>query len=275
MNGVLCRPALRIAGASATESQESIAEETPIALLYNGLPFAVMMATPADLEDFALGFAVCEGIVADADEFSLVDVVRDARGGDLHGVALHCAIPQRRHDAVIERTRGLEGRSGCGLCGIADAAQAVPRLPAAASIARFDPAQIHAGLEALARSQPINARCGGVHAAGFVHADGALVREDVGRHNALDKAVGALLRSAPRPDLASGFLAITSRASYEIVRKAAHAGIPVIAAMSAPTALAIREAEAAGITLIAFAREGRMTVYSGRERIIGAPRGDG
>ena len=274
MRGVLCRPALRIAGAETTESQESVAEETPIALLYNGLPFAVMMATPADLEDFALGFAVCEGIVADADEFSLVDVVRDARGGDLHGVALHCAIPQRRHDAVIERTRGLEGRSGCGLCGIADAAQAVPRLPAAASTACFDPAQIHDGLESLARSQPINARCGGVHAAGLVHADGALAREDVGRHNALDKAVGAMLRSVPRPDVATGFLAITSRASYEIVRKAAHAGIPVIAAMSAPTALAIREAEAAGITLIAFAREGRMTVYSGRERIAGAPRSD-
>lgn len=270
MNGVLSRPALRIAGAEAAESQESVAEETPIALLYNGLPFAVMMATPADLEDFALGFAVCEGIVADADECSLVDVVRDARGGDLHGVALHCAIPQRRHDAVIARARGLEGRSGCGLCGIADAAQAVPRLPPTASAARFDPAQIHAGLQALAHSQPINARCGGVHAAAFVHADGALVREDVGRHNALDKAVGAMLRAVPRPDAASGFLAITSRASYEIVRKAGHAGIAVVAAMSAPTALAIGEAEAAGVTLIAFAREGRMTVYSGRQRVVGA-----
>lgn len=274
MSGLQHRPALRIAGADAAESQEWVAEETPIALLYNGLPFAVMMATPADLEDFALGFALCEGIVADADEFSLADIVRDARGTALHGVALHGVIPQRRFDALTERTRGLEGRSGCGLCGISDAAQAVPPLPAAAPAACFDPARIHAGLDALARAQPMNARCGGVHAAAFVHADGAFVREDVGRHNALDKAVGAMLRSDPRPDAATGFLAITSRASYEIVRKAAHAGIPVIAAMSAPTALAIREADAAGITLIAFAREGRMTVYSGRERIAGSLRID-
>jgi formate dehydrogenase accessory protein FdhD len=270
MNGLQHRPALRIIGADATgdgitDTQEWIAEETPIALLYNGLPFAVMMATPADLEDFALGFAVCEGIVAEAGEFSLVDVVRDARG-----IALHGAIPQRRHDLLAERARTLEGRSGCGLCGIADLAEAVPPLPAAASAARFDPVRIHAGLESLARSQPLNARCGGVHAAAFVHADGALVREDVGRHNALDKAVGALLRAQRRAETATGFLAITSRASYEIVRKAAHAGIAVVAAMSAPTALAIREAEAAGITLIAFAREDRMTVYSGRERIVGA-----
>jgi formate dehydrogenase accessory protein FdhD len=115
--------------------------------------------------------------------------------------------------------------------------------------------------------QPLNARSGGVHAAGFIQNDSVLVREDVGRHNALDKLVGAMLRATPRPDPDDGFLAITSRASYEIVHKAANAGIAVIAAMSAPTDLAIGQAEMAGITLIAFARDARMNVYSRRDRL--------
>ena len=222
--GLRAREALHIADGTHAVREEWVIEETPVALLYNGLSFAVMMTTPADLEDFALGFAVCEGIVAGADEFSLVDVVHGE-----YGIALHAAIPQSRFDAIEHRQRTLEGRSGC------------------------------------------------VHAAGFVRDDsmlnngmlnnGMLVREDVGRHNALDKLVGAMLRATPSVDPGAGFLAITSRASYEIVHKAANAGIAAIAAMSAPTDLAIRQAEAAGITLIAFARDARMNVYSGRERL--------
>lgn len=261
--GLRTHAALHVADGAATLRDEAVIEESPVALLYNGLPFAVMMATPTDLEDFALGFALSEGIVEDAGEFTLVDIVRSE-----HGVALHAAIPQRRFDALEGRGRNLEGRSGCGLCGVESLEAAVRPLPRVGTGPRLDAARIHAGLAALARRQPLNAQCGGAHAAGFVLDDHAVVREDVGRHNAVDKVIGALHRASPRIDAGSGFLAVTSRASYEIVAKAARAGIAMVAALSAPTDLAIRQAEAAHLTLIAFARDGRMNVYSGRERLI-------
>ncbi|MEQ1514132.1 MAG: formate dehydrogenase accessory sulfurtransferase FdhD [Lysobacteraceae bacterium] len=260
--GLRTREALHVADGAGTVREEWVIEETPVALLYNGLSFAVMMTTPADLEDFALGFAICEGIVAGADEFSLVDIVHSE-----HGIALHAAIPQSRFDAIEHRQRTLEGRSGCGLCGTSSLQAAVQPVRIVGTGPRLSAAQIHAGLACLSQQQPLNARSGGVHAAGFIQNDHLLVREDVGRHNALDKLVGAMLRASPSADPDTGFLAITSRASYEIVHKAANAGIAVIAAMSAPTDLAIRQAEAAGITLIAFARDERMNVYSGRERL--------
>lgn len=280
--GLRAREALHIADGTHSVREEWVIEETPVALLYNGLSYAVMMTTPADLEDFALGFAVCEGIVANADEFSLVDVVHGE-----YGIALHAAIPQSRFDAIEHRQRTLEGRSGCGLCGVSSLQSAVQPVRTVGTGPRLSAAQIHAGLARLSQLQPLNARSGGVHAAGFVREDrmpndrmldesvldesarakSMLVREDVGRHNALDKLVGAMLRATPSVDPGAGFLAITSRASYEIVHKAANAGIAVIAAMSAPTDLAILQAEAAGITLIAFARDARMNVYCGRERL--------
>lgn len=261
--GLRAREALHIDGDESRLREEWVIEEIPVALLYNDLSFAVMMTTPADLEDFALGFAICEGIVESAEEFSLVDI---ARSDD--GIALHAAIPQRRFDAIEQRQRGLEGRSGCGLCGTSSLQAALRPARKVGIGPRLVVDSIHDGLARIARQQPLNARSGGVHAAGFVAGELLLVREDVGRHNAVDKLVGAMLRSAPRIDTDDGFLAITSRASYEIVHKAANAGIAVVAAMSAPTDLAIRHAEAAGITLIAFARDGRMNVYSGRERLI-------
>jgi formate dehydrogenase accessory protein FdhD len=261
--GLRARAALHLADGAGTLRDEWVIEETPVALLYNGLSFAVMMTTPADLEDFALGFAVCEGIVAHADEFSLVDAVHGE-----HGISLHAAIPQSRFDAIEHRQRTLEGRSGCGLCGASTLQAAMQPVRRVGAGPQLSAVQIHAGLSRLSQQQPLNARSGGVHAAGFVQNDRVLVREDVGRHNALDKLVGAMLRESPRLDPNDGFLAITSRASYEIVHKAANAGIAVIAAMSAPTDLAIRQAEAAGITLIAFARDARMNVYCGRERFV-------
>jgi FdhD protein len=261
-SGLRARKALHVADGTGTMREEWVIEETPVALLYNGLSFAVMMTTPADLEDFALGFAICEGIVASADEFSLVDVVRGE-----HGISLHAAIPQSRFDAIEHRQRTMEGRSGCGLCGTSTLQAAVQPVRGVGAGPRLTAAQIHAGLAHLSQQQPLNARSGGVHAAGFIRSDNVLVREDVGRHNALDKLVGAMLGTRPITDPDDGFLAITSRASYEIVHKAANAGIAVIAAMSAPTDLAIRQAEAAGITLIAFARDTRMNVYSGHERL--------
>lgn len=255
--------ALRVRAETCEVRDDAAVVEAPVALLYNGLPFAVMMATPCDLEDFALGFALSEGIVAAADEFRLVDIVR----GDA-GIALHAVIPQSRYDALSSRRRNLEGRSGCGLCGVEalqDAQRPVTRVsePGAVSMA-----QIRAALDALALQQPLNARSGGVHAAGFAHSDGLLVREDVGRHNALDKLIGALVGTGLDP--AHGFLVITSRASYEIVHKAAMAGIGIVVAISAPTDLAIRTAEASGITLAAFARGDALNLYAHPRRLIDA-----
>lgn len=261
--GLRAHEALHIGGDDHRVREEWVIEEIPVALLYNDLSFAVMMTTPADLEDFALGFAICEGIVGSAEEFSLVDIVRSD-----DGIALHAAIPQRRFDAIEQRQRGLEGRSGCGMCGTSSLQAALRPARKVGTGPRLSADRIHDGLARLAQQQPLNARSGGVHAAGFVDDGHLLVREDVGRHNAVDKLIGAMLRSAPHSDPDDGFLAITSRASYEIVHKAANAGIAVVAAMSAPTHLAIRHAEAAGVTLIAFARDGRMNVYCGRERLI-------
>lgn len=277
MRDLLNRPlaqvrALRVRGVQADARDDAVVVETPVALLYNGQPFAVMMATPEALDDFALGFALSEGIVATAGEFRLVDVVH---GDD--GVALHAAIPQHRFDALQDRRRNLEGRSGCGLCGVEALQDALRPVPRVAPSAPVPMARIQAALGALARQQPLNAQSGGVHAAGFALAGdpedsadgGLLVREDVGRHNALDKLIGALARAEPAVDLRAGFLVITSRASYEIVHKAATAGIGLVVAISAPTDLAIRIADQAGLTLCAFARGGSLNVYTHQERVAG------
>ena len=252
--------ALRVQADARDLRDDSAVVETPVALLYNGLSFAVMMATPCDLEDFALGFALSEGVVGSVGEFHLVDAVRGEAG-----IALHAAIPQSLYDALLQRRRNLAGRSGCGLCGVEalqDALRAVPHVEAPREVSMK---QVQSALEALAQQQPLNARSGGVHAAGFMHAGGLLVREDVGRHNALDKLIGAMVRAGVAP--AQGFLVMTSRASYEIVHKAATAGIGIVVAISAPTDLAIRTAEAAGITLAAFARGDALNLYAHPHRL--------
>lgn len=252
---------LRLDEGDARARAEPVVVETPVALLYNGRPHAVMMATPTDLHDFALGFALTEGIVADAGEFALVDTTC----GD-EGIALHAAIPQPRFDALDARQRTQEGRSGCGLCGKQSLADVVRPVAPVSSGLRFDATRIHGALDALAARQPLNAASGGVHAAAFVHGDGVLVREDVGRHNALDKTIGALVRAGLRAG--DGFVVATSRASFEIVHKAATMGVPLVVAISAPTTLAVRLADAAGLTLVAFARGGAMNVYTHAGRIV-------
>ena len=253
--------ALRAQAGVHAERDETVVVEAPVALLYNGEPFTVMMATPGDLEDFALGFALSEGIVATPSEFRLVDVVRSAAG-----IALHAAIPQLRHDALAQRRRSLEGRSGCGLCGVEALHDALRPVPVVADCKVVSQARIAATLATLAQHQPLNAQSGGVHAAAFAHAGGLLVREDVGRHNALDKLIGALVCAGIAPG--DGFLVVTSRASYEIVHKAATAGIGIVIAISAPTDLAIRTAEAAGLTLAAFARGDALNLYTQPQRIV-------
>jgi formate dehydrogenase accessory protein FdhD len=247
---------------------DKVIAEVPVALVYNGVPYAVMMATPCDLGDFAHGFALAEGIVESVSEFELVDVLHSDRGVTLQGL-----IPAARFEALQARRRNLTGRSGCGLCGIEALEDAVRPLPRVQSGLRISRDAIAAGMRALARGQSLNALTGGAHAAAFIAGDEpAIVREDVGRHNALDKVIGALATTRPSHEAlfahaSTGFAAITSRASWEMLHKAAHAGIAVVAAISAPTSLAIKAAEAAGITLVAFARDESMNVYTHAERV--------
>ena len=259
--------ALRVDADGRERFADKVIAEAPVAFVYNGVPFAVMMATPCDLEDFALGFALAEGIVVNAAEFELVDVLRSERGVTLQGF-----IPAARFEALQSHRRNVAGRSGCGLCGVEALEDAVRPLPRVQSAARVARETIAAAMRTLAHEQPLNAITGGAHAAAFI-GDGqpALVREDVGRHNALDKLIGALAarsRDALSAHTSQGFAAITSRASWEMVHKAAHAGIAVLAAISAPTSLAIEAADAAGITLIAFARDDAMNIYTHAARIV-------
>jgi len=245
--------ALRIAPGQRAAFVDRVIEEAPVALAYNGIAHAVMMATPADLEDFAFGFSLSEAIVDTPSQLRVVEI----RKGD-QGISIEIAVPQECHDRLAQRPRSLAAASGCGLCGL-ESLQAALRPPRT-----VDPGQaigaeaiVH-GMQALVREQELNRESGGVHAAGFVHAGGVLVREDVGRHNALDKLIGARARQA----LGDGFLVLSSRASYELVHKAATAGITLVATVSAPSSMAIRLADASGITLVCFARGEQMNVYT-------------
>ncbi|KRC32208.1 MULTISPECIES: formate dehydrogenase accessory sulfurtransferase FdhD [unclassified Lysobacter] len=250
-------------GARVSEGLDAIAAEVPIALVYNGISFAVMMATPEDLGDFALGFSLSEGIVASADELRIDEIA-----ASLEGISLQLTIPEPRAAALEQRRRNLQGRSGCGVCGT-ESIEAVlrppPRVGGSAPI-RVD--ALHRALRELQGRQPLNALTGATHAAAWADGDGrvALVREDVGRHNALDKLIGALVAAGHDP--LQGFAVVTSRASYEMAMKAAQAGIPLLAAISAPTALAIALAESAGLTLIGFARDDGHAVYTHAQRLI-------
>lgn len=254
---------LRVAPRRRELRTDQVIAEAPVALVYNGVSFAVMMATPCDLGDFALGFALAEGIVKSPAEFELVDILRTDRG-----ISLQALIPSHRFAALADRRRNLAGRSGCGLCGVESLEEAVQPLPVVPPGPRITRAAVVAGMRALVAGQPLNTASGGAHAAGFMAGDGSVtVREDVGRHNALDKLIGAMALAPPGTS-GTGFLAITSRASWEIVHKAAHAGITIVAAISAPTSLAVSAAEAAGITLVAFARGEAMNVYTHAARIV-------
>lgn len=234
-----------------------IAEEVPVALSFDGEPFAVMMATPADIEDFVVGFALSEGLVDAADELRVVSI--DAT---LEGIHAALSLPGARRERVAARRRNIEGRSGCGLCGAASIEAVLrppPRVPEGVATT---PEALARALRALHARQPLNALTGATHAAGWADAAGnlVLVREDVGRHNALDKLIGAMVRDGV--DRSAGFVVATSRASYEMAMKTAQAGMPMLAAISAPTALAIALAEGAGLTLVGFARDDGHVVYA-------------
>jgi FdhD protein len=243
-------------GAVATRP-DWLADEVPVALVADGISQAVMLATPADLEDFALGFALTEGWIARADELYAVEALATPQG-----IELQMALAASRRWALRERRRSLAGRTGCGLCGVESLAAVERPLPAVMPPALALGALARA-VDELGHRQPLNALTGATHAAAWCASDGAvqLVREDIGRHNALDKLVGAMARAGVRPG--EGFVTVTSRASFEMVHKAAAAGVGLLAAVSAPTARAVRTADACGLALAGFVR-GDDAVFYGR-----------
>jgi FdhD protein len=261
--GCVLREVRRWHDGVVTLEQDRVAEELPVALVYNDVPHVVMMATPRDLEELALGFSLSEAVISRADELQSVEsnVV-------LEGIELRLRIPAVRADELAARRRNLTGRSGCGLCGVESLEDALRQPAPLRGGPRIDAATLHLALQKLGACQPLNLATGATHAAAWVLADGSitLLREDVGRHNALDKLVGALAQS--RTDLLAGFLIVTSRASSEMVQKAATAGITVLAAISAPTALAIQLAASSGLSLVGFARAGSHVVYTHPRRIL-------
>jgi FdhD protein len=245
-----------------THVADQVAEEMPIALVYHGVPHVVMLATPADLEDFAVGFTLSEGLVERPDEIRSVEVTYGAEAADVK-----ITVAWERFSSLLQRRRNLTGRTGCGLCGAETAEDAIRELSRVGPGPTVSTAGLHEAIEQLSTMQPINARTGSVHAAAWVIPGKGVqfVREDVGRHNALDKAIGALVRSGA--DRSEGYMLITSRASFEMVQKSATVGISFLAAFSAPTAFAVRLAQKTGLTLIAFARRDRHVVYANPERL--------
>lgn len=243
--------------------KDEIAEETPVALIYNRLPLVVMMASPQYLADFAVGFSVSEGIVVSSSEILDLDVRKHPEG-----IEINLEITPARFANLESKQRNLTGRTGCGLCGAQTLAQAIRHPQSVSKTVTIEQRVIQRALTLLPHHQPLNDFTGSVHAAAWVSLTGEieLVREDVGRHNALDKLIGALLSRGQSFD--QGWLLLTSRASYEMIQKAAVAGIELVVAISAPTALAIRLARETGVTLIAFARDGRHTIYSNPQRLI-------
>lgn len=241
-----------------------LAVEMPVNLVYGTVPYAVMMTTPADLVDFAYGFSLTEGIIAAADEIRSVHVEVDAAEG---GMRLLVDLVPGRLREHLARKRAMSGRTGCGVCGIDDLGS-LPRADAPLHGAgRVTVAAIQRALMAMGDAQVLNAETRAVHAAAWADLDGNLValREDVGRHNGLDKLIGALIRRHTDP--AGGFVVITSRCSFEMVEKAASLGATVLVAISAPTSLAIDRARLHGMTLCAIARSDTLTVFTGSERL--------
>jgi FdhD protein len=240
-----------------------VPEEVPIAFSYGGSTHAVMMGTPADLEDFAIGFSLTEGIIASTAEIEAIEVLREGDGLDVQ-----VTLAEDKEDALRARRRHMAGPVGCGLCGIESIEQAMRPVPDVSAVEiMLSAEEISEASNALNSAQPLHAETRAVHGAGFfIPGEGLIaVREDVGRHNALDKLAGAVIRSGRKGH--EGVVVVTSRISVEMVQKAAILGSPMLIAISAPTALAIRTAEAAGMTLVALSRGEDFEVFTHASRI--------
>ena len=247
-----------------TEAERAIPEETAIAFTFNTATYAVMMATPQDLEDFAIGFSLTEGVISSIDAIEQVDIVEEEIG-----IELRIWLKAREAVEFLGRRRKMAGPTGCGLCGIESLSEAMRPPPKVAEGRAFTPDEIMAAVGSLPPMQMLNHETRAVHAAGFYEPGRGPIalREDVGRHNALDKLAGALAREGA--SAREGLVVLTSRMSIEMVQKAAMIGATVVVAVSAPTALAVRMAEAAGMTLIAIARKDGFEIFTHPHRVKG------
>lgn len=243
---------------------DAVAEEVPVALVYNGISHAVMLASPQDLEDFALGFSLSEGIINSPSDIYNSEIVPESNGLSLQlDIATDCFNQLKNH------RRTLAGRTGCGLCGTDSLAHAIkPAVQLKSANLRVNQSSLHVAYQKIATHQVLQAATGATHASAWVNVDGEilLVREDVGRHNALDKLIGAIAKAQLKVD--AGFILTTSRASYEMVQKTVSADVQLLAAVSAPTGLAIRMADQSGLTLVGFLRERSYVIYSQTDRVI-------
>lgn len=246
---------LAVLGDALIERQVPI--EAPIALEYSGIGYAVMMATPADIEDFVIGHALAEGLVGHVSEVGSVDV-SEAKGGWIARAQLSPSAT----DAIHARARTRVSDSSCGLCGVDSIEEALRRLPTVTSSIRISRAAIARALDDLPSLQHLNLATGAVHAAAFCKTNGQIVglREDVGRHNAFDKLIGTMARA--KVDMADGFALLSARSSFELVEKAVRCGVPMLVTVSAPTSLAVDRAKASGLTLLALARSDNVIAFN-------------
>jgi FdhD protein len=241
----------------------SVAAEAPVSIEVCGIGYAVMMATPSDLEDYAVGFALSEGLAAHSSDIDEIDV-EEIEGG----WAVRLWLPATHKDTVIDRARKRVSESSCGLCGMENIEQVLRPLPKLAARIRTSRSAIASALASLRDWQPLGRATGAVHAAAFCDPAGKIlcVREDVGRHNALDKLIGALARGGIKP--ATGFVLLSARCSYELVEKTVRAGCPMLVTISAPTSLAVERAVQAGLTLVTLARADSALVVSDERGMI-------
>ena len=253
---------LRVRDGEQTIAMDVIAVEVPVALEYNGISHVVMLASPANLENFALGFSLSEGIIQQASELYACEVEATAAGW-----LVHLEIAAERFMLLKERRRNLAGRTGCGLCGTESLEQVTRCTTVVSHRHHFTEAAILNGMHTMQNLQPMQKQSGATHAAAWMTAQGQIecVREDVGRHNALDKLIGVM--ADQKQDFTAGVLLITSRASYEMVQKAAIMNVGVIAAISAPTSFAVELAEQTEVTLMGFMRDQTYVVYTHADRV--------